>query len=112
MIKELQQNNGTLKSYADFLHGQEYLEAVRTGRIQDNDIILMLSLDGAQLYAYKSLDAWIYIWVIFEHAPNVCYKKRHVLPGAVIPGLNKLKKVDLYLFPSLHHLTALQCEGL
>lgn len=112
VIKELQQNNGTLESYADFLHGQEYLEAVRTGRIQDNDIVLMLSLDGAQLYAHKSSDAWIYIWVIFEHAPNVRYKKRHVLPGAVIPGPNKPKKVDSYLFPGLHHLAALQREGL
>jgi hypothetical protein len=72
----------------------------------------MLSLDGAQLYEHKASDCWIYIWVIFDHAPDTRYKKKHVLPGGFIPGLNKPKNVDSYLFPGLHHLLALQCKGL
>jgi Transposase family tnp2 len=72
----------------------------------------MLSLDGAQLYEHKASDCWIYIWVIFNHAPDARYKKKHVLPGGFIPGLNKPKNVDSYLFPGLHHLLALQCKGL
>jgi hypothetical protein len=71
VIKELQENDGVMESYGDFLHGREYLEAVRSGQITENDMVLMLSIDGAQLYAHKASDCWIYIWVIFDHAPDV-----------------------------------------
>lgn len=56
IVKELQQNNGVVESYDDFLHGREYLEAVRSGCITKNDMVLMLSIDGAQLYAHKASD--------------------------------------------------------
>jgi len=68
----------------------------------------MLSLNGAQLYEHKASDCWIYIWVIFDHAPHLQYKKKHVLPGGFIPG--KPKIVDSFLFPGLHHVSALQSE--
>lgn len=45
-------------------------------------------------------------------SPNERYKKKHVLPGGFIPGPNKPKNLDLFLFPGLHHLCALQREGL
>jgi len=47
-----------------------YLEAVKSGRIQDTDMILMLSIDGAQLYVHKSSDCWIYIWIVFDYSPD------------------------------------------
>lgn len=72
----------------------------------------MLSIDGAQLYAHKASDFWIYIWVIMDLAPDERYKKRHVLPGGFIPGPNKPKNIDSFLFLGLHHLCALQHEGL
>jgi hypothetical protein len=108
-ISILQQNNGQLETYADFVHGSEYLEAVREGWITDDDVVLMFSIDGAQLYAHKVSDCWIYIWVIFDHAPECRYQKKYVLPGTVIPG--KPKNVDSFLFPGFHHLSALQREG-
>ncbi|KIK95084.1 hypothetical protein PAXRUDRAFT_141559, partial [Paxillus rubicundulus Ve08.2h10] len=40
------------------------------------------------------------------------YKKKYVLPGIIIPGLNKPKNIDSLLFPGFHHVTALQHEGL
>ena len=108
-ISILEQNNGQLETYSDFIHGSEYLTAVREGWITDGDVVLMFSIDGAQLYAHKVSDCWIYIWVVFDHAPELRYKKKYVLPGTVIPG--KPKNIDSFLFPGFHHLSALQREG-
>jgi hypothetical protein len=52
------------------------------------------------------------IWVVFNLGPNKQYKKGAVFPGGFIPGPNKPKVVDSYIYPSLHHLTVLQLEGL
>lgn len=112
IIGELESNAGLLSSYDDFFHGSDYLESVKKGEIGDDDIVLMLSIDGAQLYAQKASDCWIYIWVIMDLSPNERYKKQHVLPGGFIPGPNKPKNIDSFLFPGLHHLCALQREGL
>ena len=45
-------------------------------------------------------------------SPNEQYKKWHVLPGRSIPGLNKPKNLNSFLFPGLHHVCVLQSEGL
>ena len=110
IIIELQKNHGSLSQFTDFLHGSEYLHEVRMGRIKDNDMVLMLSIDGAQLFEHKASDVWIYIWVIFDLAPDIRYKKKYVLPGGFFPG--KPKNVESLLFPGFHHLAALQREGL
>lgn len=112
IITQLEGNNpdGGLPPLTDFLHSNEYLEAVRCGHINDNDMVLMLSMDGAQLYEHKASDCWIYIWILFDLAPDLRYKKKYVLPGGFIPG--KLKIVDSFLFPGLYHLSALQREGI
>lgn len=62
---------------------------MKKGKIGDNDIVLMLSVDGAQLYAHKASDCWIYIWVIMDISPDERYNKRHILPGGFIPDSNK-----------------------
>ncbi|RPD55758.1 hypothetical protein L226DRAFT_548519 [Lentinus tigrinus ALCF2SS1-7] len=67
--------------------------------IQPDDMVVLFSIDGAQLYASKSSDCWFYIW------------KRYVLPGAVIGGPNKPKNIDSFLFPGLYHVTALQRDS-
>ena len=56
IIAELETNEGNLSSYDDFFHGADYLENVKKGSISDDDIVLMLSMDGAQLYAHKASD--------------------------------------------------------
>ena len=109
-ISALQQNNGQLEAYSDFIHGSEYLGAIQEGWITDEDVVLMFSIDGAQLYAHKVSDCWIYIWVILDLAPELRYKKKYVLPGTVIPG--KPKNIDSFLFPGFYHLSSLQREGL
>ncbi|KAF8808612.1 hypothetical protein BYT27DRAFT_7255257 [Phlegmacium glaucopus] len=90
---ELQNNHGSLFQFTNFLHGSAYLNAVQMGRIKDTNMVLMLSIDGAQLFKHKASDVWIYIWVVFDLAPDLWYKKKYVLPG-------------------LHHLAALQHKGL
>ena len=47
-----------------------------------------------------------------NHALDKHYKKCYVLPGGFIPGPNKPKNIDSFLFPGLHHLAALQNERL
>ncbi|KIM71551.1 hypothetical protein PILCRDRAFT_804895 [Piloderma croceum F 1598] len=98
--------------YDDVYHGRDYLAAVERGDITADDMMLLFSIDGAQLYESKQSDCWIAIWIILDHAPDGRYMKKCVLPGTFIPGPNKPKNVDSYLFPGLHHLAALQREGL
>jgi hypothetical protein len=113
VLEELQQNSGHKKSpYRDFFDGHDYLEAVQNGQITADDMVLMLSIDGAQLYRNKASECWIYIWVILDHAPEVRYKKQHILPGGFIPGPNKPKNTDSFIFPGLYHVASLQNEGL
>lgn len=112
ILHERERNGGVVPCFEDFIHGSEYLEHVRNGHIRETDMVLMLSLDGAQLYEHKTSDCWIYIWVVFDHDPSGRYIKKHVLPGGFILGPNKPKLVNSFLFLGLHHLAALQWEGL
>ncbi|KAG1849981.1 hypothetical protein F4604DRAFT_1593116, partial [Suillus subluteus] len=55
----------------DFLDGSDYLEAVVDGRIKPGDVVLMMSVDGAQLYESKMSDCWVGIWVVFDRSPEM-----------------------------------------
>jgi len=106
------EENGFPDKYSDVLHGSDLIEAFRDGCVTDNDIVLMFSVDGAQLYARKASACWIYIWVLFNLSPDRRYKKKHVFIGSFIPGPNNPKNLDSFLFPGLAHLSAIQKEGL
>jgi hypothetical protein len=82
------------------------------GCIRGDDIVLMFLIDGAQLYAMKASACWIYIWVLLNLPPVLCYKKDHVFISGFILGPNNPKNLDLFLFPGLQHLVTLQKEGL
>ena len=98
--------------FDDIFCGSDYLDAVENRSISDDDTVVMLSIDGAQLYRSKKSDCWIYIWIILDLAPDQRYKIRNILPGGVIPGPGHPKYLDSFLFPGLAHLSALQREGL
>ncbi|KIK20230.1 hypothetical protein PISMIDRAFT_13124 [Pisolithus microcarpus 441] len=106
------QETGSISIVDNIAMGWDYLGAVLDSDIKPNDIILMVSLDGAQLYDSKESDCWIYIWIVVNLPPGKWYCKLHVRPGGFIPGPNKPKHLDSFLFPGLHHLSALQAEGL
>lgn len=92
----------------DIFSGDWYLKATHDGSIDAADTLLMFSIDGAQLYRHRQSDVWLYIWVIMDLAPDKRYKKRYVLPGGIIPGPEKPKILDTFLFPGLYHIAALQ----
>ena len=98
--------------FSNVLHGSDLIDAFRDGRVTENDIVLMFSVDGAQLYAKKASACWIYIWVLFNLSPDRRYKKKHVFIGGFIPGPNNPKNLDSFLFPRLAHLSAIQKEAL
>lgn len=110
---ELSNNGGTrISPFADFFDGSDYLDAVRAKKIMPNDMVLVFSIDGAQLYRNKASDCWIYIWVVMDLSPSIRYKKMYILPGGFIGGPGKPKYYDSFLLPGLSHVSAIQKEGL
>ena len=105
-------HDGKLKEYNDTTCGRDYLEAVKSGKIKTQDIFVQLSLDGAQLYRDKESDCWIFVYIIHNLPPDIRYKKRYVIPAGFIPGPEKMKDGDSFLYPILYHISALQNEGL
>ncbi|KIJ10581.1 hypothetical protein PAXINDRAFT_85786, partial [Paxillus involutus ATCC 200175] len=112
VFEALARNGGVQETYNNFFDGLDYLEAVMVGEMKEEDITIMFSINSAQLYLNKASDCWISIWVIFDRSPHTRYKKQYVHPGVIIPGPNKLKNIDSFLFLGFHHITAIQCEGL
>ena len=103
--------SGKISVFEDILHGSDCWDAYQHGRIVPGDVVVIFSMDGAQLYKNKASDCWIYIWILVNLAPDKRYKKRYVMPGAIIPGPNKPKNTDSFMYPGLHHVAALQKEG-
>jgi len=54
----------------------------------------------------------MFIWIIHNLRPGLRYTKAFVIPGSFVPSPNKPREIDSYLFPLLHHLSAIQREGL
>ena len=104
--------DGGIQDYDDVCCGSEYLDLVESGEISDNDMVLTLSMDGAQLYRNKESDAWFGIATLIDLAPEICHAKEMVLPAFVIGGPNPPKNYDSFLFPTFAHLSACQKLGL
>ena len=94
--------------YDDFFCGSDYLDLDEREALTEDDTTLLFSIDGAQLYAIKKSDTWIAIWIILDYDPTTRYRKKRILPALIIPGPNKPKNTDSFLFRSFHHLSALQ----
>ncbi|KAF8522462.1 hypothetical protein BU17DRAFT_64388 [Hysterangium stoloniferum] len=97
--------------YDDIFCGSDICALAQKLSLTGDDILIGLSLDGAQLHISKKSDAWIGIWVIFDHDPVRRYIKKHILPAFVISGPGKPKNQDSFLFCSFYHLSALQHEN-
>ena len=109
-LKELLEK-GIVEQLDDICCGTDILKQVHSGKIKKNDTVLMMSFDGAQIYRNKISDCWIYIWVFISLAPDERYRKKYVIPGGFIPGPNKPKIIESFLFPGLHHVAALNRRG-
>ena len=110
--EELNRERDDTYVFDDIFCGSDYLNAVENGDIKDHDMVVMLSIDGAQLFWNKKSDCWIYIWIILDLTPDECYKIRNIVPGGIIPGPGHPKNLDSFLFPGLSHVSAIQKEGL
>jgi len=91
------ENDGDLSIYKDVFWGSDYLDAVEAGDISMDDMCLMFSIDSAQLYEKKRSDCYIYIWLLLDRPPHQRYKKKYVLPGAIIPGQIILGNLDSFI---------------
>lgn len=96
--------------YDDIFSGKEVLNMNDRFKFTLQDTTVSFSLDGAQLYQNRKSDTWIAIWIINNYSPTTRYKKKHVLPALVVPGPNKPKNLDSFMFRSFHHLSAIQRE--
>ena len=98
-----------IEVYDDTCCGSEFINLFRTGGIRLGDIVLQLSLDGAQLFRDKESDCWIYVWILHMLHPDLRYTKKFVMPGGFILG--KPQNIESFIFPGLFHIAALQNEG-
>lgn len=96
--------------YDDIFTGSEYIGLAERLDLTSDDMVVSFSLDGAQLYQNKKSDTWIGIWIVGEYDPTSRFKKIRILPALIIPGPNKPKNSDSFLFRSFHHFSALQRE--
>lgn len=103
---------GGILDYEDICCGSEYLDHVESGNILDDDMVLMISMDGAQLYRDKKSDTWFGIATMVDYNPAVRHLKESVLPLFAIGGPNPPKNYDSFLFPTFAHLSACQNRGL
>ncbi|KAF7323778.1 C2H2-type domain-containing protein [Mycena kentingensis (nom. inval.)] len=80
LLRELEESNGIRTSaYKDFFDGSDYLgraglsmdEEEVEARIRAGDMVLMFSMDGAQLYRNKVSEVWILLGII----PSLVAKK-------------------------------------
>ena len=97
--------------YNDIYSGSALRKLAEKLGLTKDDIMVSFSVDGAQLYQNKKSDTWIAIFIICDYNPVTRFKKIRVLPGIVIPGPNKPKILDSFLFRSFYHLSALQREN-
>ena len=97
--------------YDDLFSGSDFLDLAENINLTSDDTTASFSFDGAQLHQSKKSDTWIAIWIINDYSPALRYKKKHVLPALIVPGPNKPKNLDSFLFRSYHHVSALQREN-
>ncbi len=95
--------------YFDTCCGSTFIELFKSGQLKLGNIVIQLSINGAQLFCNKTSDCWMYIFVIHNLSPDLRYKKKYVMPGGFIPG--KPGNIDSFLFPGLYHIAALQNKG-
>ncbi|KAJ3924487.1 MAG: hypothetical protein NXY57DRAFT_325523, partial [Lentinula lateritia] len=105
------QRGEPIEEFDDICCGKDVIEALSCGKISLNDIFLMVSMDGAQLYRMKTSDSWLYIWILVGFSPDRRYKKKYIVPGGVIPGPNAPKITQSFLFPGLAHVAAVNKSG-
>ena len=97
-----------ITGFDDICCGSEYLDHIEQGKICDDNMIISISIDGAQLYQSKKSDAWFGIAQVLDLPPELRHRKLYVLPLFIIGGPNAPKHYESFLFSTFHHLSACQ----
>ncbi|KAF9496980.1 hypothetical protein BDN71DRAFT_1388425 [Pleurotus eryngii] len=111
MMQALEGTNGEDIIYDDIFCGSEFIELHEQAGLTPDDVVIATTFDGSQLYKNKQSDTWTYAWLVDDFNPKIRFRKVHIFPGAVIPGPNKPKHIDSFLFRGVHHVSALQREN-
>ena len=111
--QEILEHLESLKSAEDFVYddifsGSDFLDLKEHLNFIGDDMTILFSIDGAQLYQSKKSDTCIGIWIVADYSPANQYKKICVLPAFVAPGQ---KHMDSLLFITFHHLSSIQLEN-
>ncbi|KAL0057164.1 hypothetical protein AAF712_016206, partial [Marasmius tenuissimus] len=81
------------------------------GKIQADDTVIMMSLNGCQLYKNKTSDCWMYGFVLVNLFPDKRYKKKYFIPSSIFPGPNNLKVMESFLYIGLRHISVVANAG-
>ena len=66
-----QKAGGSIDAYKDVYCSLILLDAAQQGDLTPNNTLLMLLINGTQLYQSKESNCWIYIWVLLDLVPNL-----------------------------------------
>ena len=69
-------------------------------------MIVIQSVDGAQIYKNKQSDAVFGLFKILDLPPELSHMKHAVLPAFLIGGPDPPKHIDSFMYPTLAHLAA------
>ena len=84
--------------YDDIFCGEDIQKLAEKLKLTSDDTTVIFSLDGAQLYQNKKSDMWIAVWIVVNYDPKTRYRSKRVIPGIIVPGPNKPKIIDSFLF--------------
>lgn len=101
-----------ITEFYDTFCGADVLQLMIDKKLLPDDTVVMVSLDGAQLYRNKKSGCWISIYVVLNFSPDEGrYKVKCVLPGFTVPGPTKPQVMESVLYTMLHHISAVNRHG-
>ncbi|KAL0056640.1 hypothetical protein AAF712_016754 [Marasmius tenuissimus] len=110
----LQESDNNLESefiWDNHACGQAFREMVEKLMLTEDDQIFTITMDSFQMSKNKKSDTWIAMLISEDFSPENRIRKHNLFPAFMVPGPNKIKHADSFLFPLLHHISALQKEN-
>jgi hypothetical protein len=92
--------------------GQDYLTKVDNGEIGDYDLLISLSVDGAQLIRDKHSNTWFLTLINHNLPESVRWKHEYGLLSGIIGGPNNSWDLQYFHFPTVVEVHRLQRDGL
>jgi len=93
----------------DLFNGNLYKELVDDGYFSnEQDIALIGSTDGYQIFKQKTDDCWIVMFINSNLSPSERVKKQNLLISLIIPGPKQPKNFNSFLRPVIDELKTLE----